>query len=110
MLRCTEGDLAVVTHEEPGCEVNVGRMVTVCGPVKVHERFGPTWLIQPIHPGKWAVSRRAAGGVVFEYPPLRMVEHPDKWLMPLRPPEPNETAAVKVERPAPRTKVLEELL
>ncbi len=68
MLRCKEGDLAVVTHEEPGCEVNIGRMVTVCGPVKIHERFGPTWLIQPVHPAMWAVSTRS-GGVVLDRPP-----------------------------------------
>jgi hypothetical protein len=38
MLRCKEGDLAVVICDEPGCKINVGRMVTVSGPVKVHER------------------------------------------------------------------------
>jgi hypothetical protein len=39
MLRCKEGDLAVVICDETGCKINVGRMVTVSGPVKVHERL-----------------------------------------------------------------------
>lgn len=106
MLRCKEGDLAVVTHEEPGCEVNVGRMVTVCGPIEVDERFGPTWLIQPVHPAVWAVSRRS-GGVRLDRPPLHMVEHPDKWLMPVRPPEPDEEAAIQEEQPEPAVEVAE---
>lgn len=101
MLRCKEGDLAVVIREEPGCEINVGRTVTVSGPVKVHDQSGPTWLIQPTHAGEWAVFRRAAGSVVFEHPPLCMVEHPDRWLMPLRPPESDEAATIQEGQPAP---------
>lgn len=108
MLRCKEGDLAIVIHEEPGCEVNVGRMVTVGGPVRVHERLGPTWLIQPTQPGQWAVA--GIGCVVLRSAPLKSVEHPDAWLMPVRPPEPEGTAAMQVEQPAPETLVPEELL
>lgn len=99
MLRCKEGELAVVIHDEPGCEVNIGRVVTVSGPIKIHDQFGPTWLIQPTHRAKWAVTT-LSGDVVFDRPPLRLVEHPDKWLMPLRPPEPKGTAAAKKEQPA----------
>jgi len=108
MLRCKEGDLAVVIREEPGCEVNVGRTVTVSGPVKIHEQFGPTWLIQPTQREQWAVA--GIGCVTLRTPPLRMVEHPDKWLMPLRPPEPDATAQDHEEQPASETKVEEEQL
>lgn len=108
MLRCKDGDLALVTQDELGCEINVGRMVVVSGPIRIHDQFGPTWLIQPTQPGQWAVT--GIGGVVIRTPPLHRVEHPDKWLMPLRPPEPAETATIQAEQPAPETRVPEDVL
>jgi hypothetical protein len=99
MLRCKEGDLALVIHDEPGCRMNVGRVVVVRGPVVSRPPYGPTWLIQPVQPEAWAVAHR--GGVHIEMPPLSGVEHPDAWLLPLRPPETGWTAERDRERGRP---------
>jgi hypothetical protein len=88
-LRCREGDLAIVVFDTPQCANNVGRVVVVSGPVRVDVARGPTWLIQPVAPDTWAVERVWTGRVEFHAPPLDGVEHPDRWLMPLRPAAPN---------------------
>lgn len=96
MLRCKAGDLALVIHDEPGCQMNIGRAVVVSGPVEIHPQYGPSWLIQPTQQGVWAVTRQ--GGVNMDTPPLHRVEHPDKWLLPLRPPRPERRVTRRRKR------------
>lgn len=85
-LRCREGDMALIIREMPGCERNIGRAVIVQGPVEVHPDHGPTWLIEPVSPEPWAVHEYGGkpvwvGTISF----ASLVEHPDEWLLPLRP-------------------------
>src|SRR3954454_764049 len=40
---CKDGDLAVITREEPGLEANVGRLLGVYGPVLEHPELGAVW-------------------------------------------------------------------
>jgi hypothetical protein len=101
MLRCKEGDLALVIHDEPGCQMNIGRTVVVSGPVEIHPQYGPSWLIQPTHQGGWAVTM--LGAVNIERSPLCRVEHPDKWLLPLRPPRPERRLTRRRKRRLPET-------
>jgi hypothetical protein len=84
-LRCREGDLALIIREERGCDSNIGRVVTISGPIEVHTSHGPTWLIEPTTPEPWSYVAPSGEGVVIQ--PITFadrVEHPDAWLLPLR--------------------------
>jgi hypothetical protein len=84
-LNCKPGDLAVVAWDEPGCLMNVGRLVKIHGPLRVNADLGATWLIVPARRTKWYVI--GSDGVV-RYTTARLrdrVEHADKWLIPIRP-------------------------
>lgn len=84
-LRCREGDLALILKEEPGCESNIGRVVTVQGPILDRPEYGPTWLIEPVESEPWTVRELTGeiwtGSITFD----SLIEHPDAWLLPLRP-------------------------
>ncbi len=88
-LICNEGDLALVIYDEPGCEENIGKVVHVSGPVEVNRELQlPCWLIQPVHSNLWRV-RTVRGKLVTESVTWESrVEHPDAWLIPLRPQTP----------------------
>lgn len=85
-LRCKEGDLALILHEEPGCESNIGRIVQVRGPMVIDSRALPCWLIKPVERQLWKVNDNGSisSEVVFW---KSLIEHPDGWMVPLRPPE-----------------------
>ncbi len=89
-LRCKDGDLALVVFDTIECASNIGRLVKVSGPVRVDTRVGGTWLIEPVSPEAWAVEHWQTKEVVYELPPLRSVEHPDAWLVPMQPPPEQE--------------------
>lgn len=85
-LLCREGDLAFIIREEPGCECNIGRTVTVHGPLSVSPGRGLTWLIEPMAGEPWTV--RDFRGCDLWTGPVTLedrVEHPDSWLLPIRP-------------------------
>jgi hypothetical protein len=85
-LRCREGDLALIIREEPGCEVNVGRVVRVGWPYRFDRVRGPSWLIEPVVTGPWSYVSPGGGYVITR--PITFadrIEHPDAWLLPLRP-------------------------
>jgi len=84
-LRCREGDLAFIIMEEPDCECNIGRIVTIHGPLGFTYGRGPTWLIEPVEPAPWAVFEYRNGSVRTRPITLDdMIEHPDSWLLPIR--------------------------
>lgn len=88
-LRCKAGDLAIITKDEPGCEANIGRMVRVSGPILERKSVGPTWLISPVAGPPWSVVEAAPwGGAVVSIArtsaQLSGIEHPDRWMVPLR--------------------------
>ena len=85
-LRCTDGDIALVIQDTPGCEQNIGKVVCVKGPAWTINRSGMQgWRIKPLHPALWVVEDDR--GVIDH----EMVEwnsnvfHEDEWLLPLRP-------------------------
>lgn len=85
-LKCKPGDLALVIQEESCCQSNVGRMVRVRGPVQMSPRYGlDAWLIKPIHPDPWAVIRTDDTVVMQRVGWHHSIEHPDAWLLPIRP-------------------------
>ncbi len=84
-LRCREGELAFIIREEPGCESNIGRIVTVSGPVINCYPCGPTWLIGPVNLEPWSFCEYRGGSVSIK--PITFedrIEHPDAWLQPIR--------------------------
>lgn len=82
-LRCAEGDLAIILKEDAGCEVNVGRIVRVRGPIVAYADVGPTWLISPLSRVPWAYRCRD-GEVREENASGVKIEHPDAWMTPIR--------------------------
>ncbi len=84
-LRCKEGDLAVIVHEEIGCESNIGRLVYVIRRAEPYSDFDPMdeWWIEaasdsPLAFLKIGESPRKIGR--DKYP----VKHSDRWLRPIR--------------------------
>ena len=86
-LRCKEGDLALVVHDEPGCESNIGRVVVVFGPVETNSRLAlPCWLIVPAgRSRRWRVTRGLAPARTETVYRKSRIEHPDAWLLPIPP-------------------------
>ena len=105
-LRCREGDLALIIREELGCEANIGRVVKVGGPYNFDPRRGPVWLIEPAVAEPWPYLS-AGGGYVITRPITfaDRIEHPDAWLLPLRPE--GDDLAEAMKREAPRETGLE---
>jgi hypothetical protein len=87
-LRCKEGDLALVLHDEPGGEPNIGRVVEVRGPVQVSRRLKlPCWLVLPVGPDRLWYIPFADGPPHIEFVSRHgQVELADAWLLPIRPP------------------------
>jgi hypothetical protein len=88
-LRCKEGDLAIIIKEEPGCEANIGRVVRVSGPIVVREHVGATWLICPAGADDWLAilmcpTRGAVVRAAHGIEQLSNIEHPDRWMVPLK--------------------------
>lgn len=86
-LRCKEGDLAVITQDEIGCEVNIGRLVYVIRRVESYSDFEPLddWWIKsasnsPLLFLKIGESPRQFGC------DCNPVKHSDRWLRPIRDP------------------------
>lgn len=101
-LRCREGDQAIIIREEAGCDMNIGRVVTVHGPVWFTEERGPTWLIVPVQADTWAVGSYIGGPVWHGRITLENeIEHPDDWLLPLRPEQETDAARGKAEKAEP---------
>jgi hypothetical protein len=72
--------LRTTCSEEP----NIGRIVTVRGPVKVNISYGlPCWLITPVQQTPSMMERRDGQA----YPEIlgcwSRADHPDAWLLPL---------------------------
>jgi hypothetical protein len=86
-LRCREHDLALVIYDTPNCSSNIGRVVRVRGPVIRSHRSDNmlTWLIRPVCRNHWAIVNVHGGLVKRSVRWADRIEHPDAWLLPLRP-------------------------
>jgi len=90
-LRCSEGDLAIITREEPGCEANIGCVVKVHGPLRASTDRGPAWQIEPFHHSPWTFVEDD-GQVLCQYIDLDDgIIHPDAWMVSITPPPENKT-------------------
>lgn len=84
-IRCKPGDLALVIHDIPECVKNVGRLVRVRGPLKLNRMYQlQCWLIEPVSGTDWYVDYYWEVRWCKDAAHLNL-EHPDEWLMPLRP-------------------------
>ncbi len=87
-LNCRAGDLALVIHDEPICAKNIGRLVRIKGPLAYNSYYGrPCWLVYPIAPAPYYVlSKYDKEGVDGRrITDQDRIDHPDAWLMPIRP-------------------------
>lgn len=85
-LRCKEGDLALVIHDEECCRDNIGKLVRVAGPMAFnHDLQKNCWLIQPVRRKPWGCvnAKGEAYRKVLTF--ASNVEHPDDWLLPIDP-------------------------
>jgi hypothetical protein len=84
-LRCKSGDFAVVIYDTFSCADNIGRIVRVRGPIEYNWTFRKyCWLIRPVNREPYCIDRRSGTHRKL----VRWadnVEHPDAWLLPLRP-------------------------
>jgi hypothetical protein len=83
--RCQLGDLAIIAYDVPGCEYNIGRVVTVRGPAAIGYKGHLTWLITPLTAEPYIVAIPEAGAFCFMEPDKMLVEHPDDWMIPVDP-------------------------
>ena len=91
-FRCKPGDLALVLYDEPSCSENIGKIVEVRGPVQRNSRLKlMCWLIKPINRQLWHCVRRSGEHYTSHVTWTRQLEHPDAWLLPLRPGEIDES-------------------
>jgi hypothetical protein len=79
---CRDGDLAVITREEPGLEANVGRLLWVYGPVLEHPELGAVWETVPATDEPMAFLRED-GTVSFDRSDAGVI-HPDAWMTPVQ--------------------------
>ena len=90
-LKCKVGDFALVIHDTPGCQQNIGKVVHVQGPARVliqSQMMG--WRIKPLFPALWGVTE-LDGSIGFEVVDWSScVFHEDEWLMPISPQTPEE--------------------
>ena len=85
-FRCKSGDLALVLYDEPCCSENIGKVVEVRGPVQRNSRLKlMCWLIKPINRQLWHCVRNSGEHYTAYVTWTRQLEHPDAWLLPLRP-------------------------
>ena len=92
-LRCKDGDIALVTREEPGCEFNIGKLVRVAGPVSKNKQDLSSWFIEPLERRLWwclsPVGELECRMATFNC----RIKHPDAWLLPIDPQSSNQCFA-----------------
>lgn len=97
--RCKSGDLALVLYDEPCCSENIGKVVEVRGPVQRNSWLKlMCWLIKPINRQLWHCVRRTGEHYTAYVTWTRQLEHPDAWLLPLRPDAGGESIEEALEK------------
>ena len=101
-LLCRDGDLAVITRDEPGLQANVGRLVWVYGPVRQDPELGAVWEILPASDEPMAyVDEKGAERFDREG---HVISHPDAWLAPVSMPAFAGRRPARVIRAVPLTR------
>lgn len=104
--RCKNGDVAIVLRDSPGCEANIGRLVEVRGPCSssCYPGMVSWWIKQIDRNAKWCVFE-TDGSITMEWLTWSSkVQHPDTWLLPIRPGEADESLVTLADKP--QSKVL----
>lgn len=83
--RCKSGDLAVILYDVPSCEANIGRVVEVRGPAMTDRNGRMTWLIWPVTSRPYLINDWDGRLIGIMNSGDSNIEHPDAWMMPLRP-------------------------
>lgn len=97
-MRCKEGDLALVIHDEATCQENIGKLVRVGGPLGYNHRLKKyCWLIEPVKAELWRCINKRVQPYQRIVTFASEVEHPDNWLLPIDPEalDADETATEK---------------
>ena len=81
--RCKPGDLAIITYDVPGCETNIGRLVTVRGPSAIDYKGQLTWLITPESDLPYVIDNPSTGIFRYMEEGELTIEHPDDWMVPI---------------------------
>jgi hypothetical protein len=101
VLRCKDGDLAIIVGELPGCEANIGRIVQVRGPAEPDEQFGGlmVWVIRPIS-SKKMINLYTPNVLISERVTWKSnIKLADCWLIPIRPPQQDKGIVEKEHLP-----------
>ena len=101
VLRCKDGDLAIIVGELPGCEANIGRIVQVRGPAEPDEQFGGlmAWVVRPITPKKM-INLYMPNVLISELVTWKSnIKLADCWLIPIRPPQDDKDTIEKENLP-----------
>jgi hypothetical protein len=83
--RCKPGDLAIILYDVPSCTPNIGRVVSVSGPPAINRLGQLTWLIQPVTLEPYMMNNRDGSFLGFAPYQDGKLEHPDAWMLPIRP-------------------------
>lgn len=83
-MRCKDGDLALVIHDEETCRENIGKLVRVRGPLGYNRRIKQyCWLIEPVKADPWRCINNQVQPYLRVVSFASQVEHPDNWLLPI---------------------------
>ncbi len=89
-LRCKDGDIALVIHDTPGCEQNLGKVFCGKGPAETIIRNGSQgWRIKPLHPESRVIEDERCRAALALVDWDSAFCHEDTWLLPLHPQNPD---------------------
>lgn len=87
-LRCKPGDIAMITWDYDDCLENLGRLVEV-GQSPCVQDGKWVWRIRPITPELYALHEVDDSLTRESVTWASRVNHPDAWMVPLRPQQPD---------------------
>lgn len=81
VMNCSPGNLAIIIKEDPGCEINIGRIVIVSAKGANDVRFGWTWVIKPLDQSPMLAINDETEVVGIA---TSDIYQPDDWLQPIK--------------------------
>lgn len=80
-MNCSPGNLAIIIKEDPGCEINIGRIVIVSEKGANDVRFGWAWVIKPLDQSPMPAINDETEVVGIA---TSDIYQPDDWLQPIK--------------------------
>ena len=93
--KCKVGDLALIIRYELGCEANIGRLVNIIKFNGTRLDKGQIWEIYPVDGASMMFIERDR--ITLVCGDAKDIEHPDAWLMPIRPEAEFEEARTEMD-------------